>query len=533
MTAGAAANQVWLGKASGNRAVSDLDAVWATFAATHNPVVTLFGAYDTGKSSIVRRLLVEADQAVPEWLTVSARHETFEQHDVEISGCVVRDTPGLSPGGDDARSQSNSSAARIALGLTDVVLMTLNPQLSTGERPELLEVLTWDWPDGSLWFVISRADEGGPDPMSDLAGFEAWAERKRAEVVASLDETGQRPVLIIVADYAGLEDPTLWSDSRTWDGIDRLSTALDELASADLTPLRAAAETRYWASAVRSRLNELRADLEALTTSRDAALVSGRRRANFVKQLDALVAAADVALEGAVVEAVHRVLANGTTDEKRLASTIDPVLERWWLVQQAALTRIRREAVEAIDSQTGSRGWTRLQGVYRAASAGDAFENGHRPFAPVVKDFVKNANDAATRLDKVWRAHQATKKPGLAKELLDSSETGSGWSGKVAVGAGVVEAVLPLLTWAAQRVDEQRAAQSAREERGRLREAITKIAKDAADQAMEDLAPDLEALRLEIEAQTAGGDQAEQLAAAANLLTALIADGDALLDRAV
>ena len=361
MTAGAAANQAWLGEASGDQAVGELDAAWATFAATHNPVVTLFGAYDTGKSSIVRRLLVEAGEAVPEWLTVSARHETFEQHDVEIGGCVVRDTPGLSPGGDDARSQSNSSAARMALGLTDVVLMTLNPQLSTGERPELLEVLTWDWPEGSLWFVISRADEGGPDPMSDLAGFEAWAERKREEVAASLDATGQRPVFVVVADYAGLEDPNLWSESRTWDGIDRLSMAMDGLASVDVAPFRAAAETRYWASAVRSRLEELRADLEALTTSRDAALVSSRRRANFVKQLDALVAAAEVALEGAVGEAVDRVLANGATDEKQLASTIDPILERWWLAQQAALTRIRRAAVEAIDAQTGSRGWTRLQ----------------------------------------------------------------------------------------------------------------------------------------------------------------------------
>ncbi|WP_407342230.1 hypothetical protein [Pengzhenrongella phosphoraccumulans] len=45
---------------------------------------------------------------------------------------------------------------------------------------------------------------------------------------------------------------------------------------------------------------------------------------------------------------------------------------------------------------------------------------------------------------------------------------------------------------------------------------------------MEDLAPDVEALRLEIEAQTAGAEQAEQLAAAATL-TALITDGEVLI----
>lgn len=47
-------------------------------------------------------------------------------------------------------------------------------------------------------------------------------------------------------------------------------------------------------------------------------------------------------------------------------------------------------------------------------------------------------------------------------------------------------------------------------------------------QAMEDFAPDVEALRLEIEAQTAGAEQAEQLAAAATRI-ALITDGEVLI----
>jgi hypothetical protein len=53
------------------------------------------------------------------------------------------------------------------VGLTDLLLVTLNPQLATGERPELLSVLAQEWPEDGIWFLISRADEGGVDPEFD------------------------------------------------------------------------------------------------------------------------------------------------------------------------------------------------------------------------------------------------------------------------------------------------------------------------------------------------------------------------------
>ena len=63
----------WLSEASGADEVEGLDSQWADFASNTQPVVTLFGAYDTGKSSIIRRLLVDSGKPIPEWLTVSAR----------------------------------------------------------------------------------------------------------------------------------------------------------------------------------------------------------------------------------------------------------------------------------------------------------------------------------------------------------------------------------------------------------------------------------------------------------------------------
>ncbi len=160
---------------SGAESVERLDSVWAEFASHEQPVATLFGAFDTGKSSILRRLLVDSGHQVPDWLTISARHETFTDQLVDLGGCIVRDTPGLSPGGQDARSLKNSQVARATLGLTDVLLVTVNPQLPTGERPELLDILAQGWPESCVWFLISRADEGGVDPTLDPVGFEEWA----------------------------------------------------------------------------------------------------------------------------------------------------------------------------------------------------------------------------------------------------------------------------------------------------------------------------------------------------------------------
>ena len=52
--------QSWISDVSGEDDTAKLSAEWAEFAGRRQPVLTLFGAFDTGKSSILRRLLVEA-----------------------------------------------------------------------------------------------------------------------------------------------------------------------------------------------------------------------------------------------------------------------------------------------------------------------------------------------------------------------------------------------------------------------------------------------------------------------------------------
>lgn len=534
MTTGASADhRSWISEASGDAGVAKFKATWEEFAAGAKPVVTLFGAYDTGKSSILRRLLVDTGQTIPEWLTVSARHETFEPRAVEVLGCIVRDTPGVSPDGEDARSQSNSTAARETLGVTDVLLLTLNPQLSTGEHPELVEVLARNWPAGSVWFAISRADEGGSDPMSDPEGFEAWSLRKREELAESLNSSGQNPVFVVVPDYSGLEDPSLWEASRPWDGMDRLRAALDDLATEDVAPLRAAAETRFWDQAVQRLIADLRDDLEDLTTSRDAATASNRRRNAFLAQLDSLQSAAETALKGTIRNAVHQVLNGTATDATAIETAIEPELEQWWLTHQTALTRIRKDAIKEIEVQDGSRAWKKLERVYHAASP-DSDDTGRdtRKLTSFVTDFVERLKTSVDSIDELLRADQATKSPGTAAELLDGSSAFKdkpAWNEKLTLAAGISNAVLPLITMATEQLDERLDKERARKQRELLRSEVTQIAQDAARLAMQGFIPDIELLRAEISARTAGRELVDSLGDAVTRVSDLVSRGEALL----
>lgn len=128
--------QEWLRRAVGEDRADELRKSLDEFAQREKPVITLFGAFDTGKSAIARRLLVDAGLDVPEWLTISARHETFESRHVEVDGYVLQDTPGISdPDVDlptDLRAEVNTRQAMDAIALTDVACIVVNPQLPTG-----------------------------------------------------------------------------------------------------------------------------------------------------------------------------------------------------------------------------------------------------------------------------------------------------------------------------------------------------------------------------------------------------------------
>ena len=240
----------WLAECLTRDEVAARVAAWERFVAGEQPVVTIFGAYDAGKSAIVRRLLVDAALEVPKWLTISARHETYEVNAVEFRGVTLRDTPGLAPGAEDARAVANTTQALEAVALTDVLVVVMNPQLATAERPLLLTVLGDEWPSGSVLMVISKLDSTSADPEYDLDGYHALAEDKVDELRRSLSLDPGIPVLVVVPDFeaaAGTQrqpDRSVWDESRSWDRMAELSDAIADVSRADLALLRSAAEER-------------------------------------------------------------------------------------------------------------------------------------------------------------------------------------------------------------------------------------------------------------------------------------------------
>lgn len=523
----------WIGEVSGAESVERLDAVWTEFAIREQPVVTLFGAFDTGKSSILRRLLVDAGQKVPDWLSISARHETFTDQLVDLGAYVVRDTPGLSPGGQDARSLKNSKVARSTLGLTDVLLVTLNPQLPTGERPELLDVLAREWPDSCVWFLISRSDEGGVDPTLDPVGFQEWGERKRAELRASLNLDAATPIHVLVPDFGQLgafvkePEPSTWDLSRPWDGMDELRASLASVAGLDLASSRRAAERRFWRAAVSERLVGLRAELEDLTTSRDAAANSLQRRDLFLQQVDSLMSAARVSLEGAVEDSIRRVLMRPQVNSSLIENTVDPVLKQWWQEQQAELTRVRQDAIRAFDQQREGRGWATFESLYSSLSM-PVSENASeaRSFTPQFEKLGRKAVEALKAVDGVRQAHRAVKQPAQATERVRSALG----LGQV---TGIANALLPLVVELAGMIEDkvQSEADKARERARRrsMEDEVRRIAKAAAEQALTTLAPDVEALRQEISDQTIGQTEVDDLVAAVDEASDVVARGEVLL----
>lgn len=243
--------------AAGPQAAADADNAWRQVADSHPVRVTLVGPWSAGKSSLIKRLLVEDASPVPQWLTVSASRETYEIREARSANLTYVDTPGL--GSDDRR---HDLLALSSIASTDLLVVTVTPQLLGTDVDRLAALVDGTaitpyggrfFPPGALVVVISKADMSGVDPVDDLDGFRAMVDRKRSAVVTALQRhvRGELPpVIAVVADLGGQHarnpqpSAAAFAESREWDGVQQLRAAV---AAADAAQLRAAAHLRHWA----------------------------------------------------------------------------------------------------------------------------------------------------------------------------------------------------------------------------------------------------------------------------------------------
>src|SRR4051794_11490062 len=127
--------------------------------------VAVFGVWNAGKSTLIKRLLVELGLPIPDWLTVAGAPETNFVGSITLGPeTTFVDTPGIS----DGMSLHEGEAAK-ALRLADALIVVLLPSLVTAEKDEILAVLRaqhahedgWPWPPHGLRVLVAQLDDFG------------------------------------------------------------------------------------------------------------------------------------------------------------------------------------------------------------------------------------------------------------------------------------------------------------------------------------------------------------------------------------
>lgn len=397
------------------RLVADLNAVpgagagetveqWAALAAQSRPVVTVFGPYDSGKSSLIKRLLVDDGRAVPPWLTISARRETFEAREVEAYGCVLCDTPGIA-GGDAAHEE----AAQAAAELTDAFVVVLPPQLTMPES--LLTLLSgrcfhadgWALPADAVTIVVGRMDEAGVDDPDDSPDdYGSLVSRKRVEFDERCRRSGIDPsgasVHCVAADpYQSVGNREVagrsaYDAGRSWDGMSGVERALARLPPG-LDRLRDAARVRFHLAAAQRVLEALREESQRQELALEEATSMLERKHIAEGRLTSLVAAARADLDGVVEEELLSVVRDGGAQGDDVIGRVEPrlraALERWASRHDAQIEKLANELSDELFTRASRPAALALRDFLESTSPTDAPKTDARKVAKATGELAK------------------------------------------------------------------------------------------------------------------------------------------------
>lgn len=283
---------------------------WEAHEKRTRPRLVVFGEHDSGKSALVARLLIDAGEAVPTWLTIGARPESTTGDLVAWDGWEILDLPGIG-----SERLEHDRTAWDGVELADAILLVMAPKLLTGEGLTILPLVNGSWftpADTSLpWtnellLVVGQADNG----PEDLELFPDAASKYRSQLRTSLEELladvgglGDIPLYMTAAspnailDY--VESPTreMFDEYRAWDGMDELSETLQSLAL-DKVRLRAAAARRYFLRSARIAIERADDDRRRLEEGRDAGRMGVQIGRTIDSEIDGVISATEVKLKG-------------------------------------------------------------------------------------------------------------------------------------------------------------------------------------------------------------------------------------------
>ncbi len=403
---------------AGERWTDAAVAMWNEDAERPQTLVTIFGPFDAGKSTLLKRLLVEDGTPIPAWLTISARRDTFEVNDVASGQLVYRDTPGTGSG-----AQGKDAVADEALVLTDALLVVVPPSL-TGAMQRVRDLVDGSFyglslaafPRGALLLVVAQLDSAGANPVRDPEGYDRLRARKRRELEAMLHrpDSPSPPVYLVAADPfarvgpARLPRPGDYVAIGDRDGIAELREALGEL-EVRVPELRSASAARYWGwigtrvlERAREELGRARAELSDL-----------RRRLQEVdlleQQLDSIDAAATAALDESVRAALRSLAQTRSADSVEGLRTeaehgLDSLERAWRARWDADLKRLARDAGVELELRAGG---SPAAAARRVADLPPAGHTARAPSVGSVSNLVKSLRpEAEQRLRHHYQWHE-------------------------------------------------------------------------------------------------------------------------------
>ena len=202
------------------------------------PTMAVIGDYSSGKSSLIKRLMVEFKGSAPESLAIRADPTTAEGHRYHVAGFDLVDTPGFQSGREGHDDLALSAAEDAAL-----VIVLFQVNLMIGDTTRLEGVVKGTDRSAGIWprmlFLINRCDEIGVDPEHIIAEYFGRVDRKASELYAALDSRGigvdESHIHGIASDPFGAIGqqwpvaPEDYASHRRWDGIAAVVEALRSL----------------------------------------------------------------------------------------------------------------------------------------------------------------------------------------------------------------------------------------------------------------------------------------------------------------
>ncbi|MFI5845693.1 GTPase [Catenuloplanes sp. NPDC051500] len=211
--------------------------------AGQRPAFVVLGDYNSGKSSLLRRIVVDSGRSGRAVFDIRAAPAATAATRYPMGRFDLVDTPGLQSG-----NAAHDTAAGEAVVEAALVFVVMHINVLVGDTALLQELVSAK--GRRTVFLINRCDELGVDPLTVPADYLNLQDRKRAELRAAfasggLDVDADR-VHCLSGDPFGLvgdeQEATItdFEEHRLWDGMAALTGALaglsdDQLAAASAT----------------------------------------------------------------------------------------------------------------------------------------------------------------------------------------------------------------------------------------------------------------------------------------------------------